>query len=75
MQGGGIVFGPDRAITRSICRRRYGSWRSARRFRQKRAAGELVVLDRAELGEPKTKLLASQSDEAGLEQATRHRCG
>jgi large subunit ribosomal protein L4 len=65
MRGGGIVFGPrprDHAINlpKKVRKLALCSALSA-----KRAAGELVVLDKAELGEPKTKLLASQLTKLG----------
>jgi large subunit ribosomal protein L4 len=60
MRGGGIVFGPrprDHAIDLPKKVRKL-ALRTA--LSAKRASGELVVLDKAELGEAKTKLLASQ---------------
>jgi large subunit ribosomal protein L4 len=65
MRGGGIVFGPrprDHAIDLPKKVRKLALCTA---LSAKRAAGELVVLDRAELGEPKTKLLASQLTKLG----------
>ncbi len=65
MRGGGIVFGPrprDHAIDLPKKVRKL-ALRTA--LSAKRAAGELVVLDKAELGEPKTKLLASRLTKLG----------
>jgi large subunit ribosomal protein L4 len=69
MRGGGIVFGPrprDHAIDLPKKVRKL-ALRSA--LSAKRASGELVVLDKAELGEPKTKLLASQLAKLGWSKA------
>jgi large subunit ribosomal protein L4 len=65
MRGGGIVFGPrprDHAIDlpKKVRKLALCAALSARR-----AAGELVVLDKAELGEAKTKLLASHLTKLG----------
>jgi large subunit ribosomal protein L4 len=65
MRGGGIVFGPrprDHAIDLPKKVRKL-ALRTA--LSAKRAAGELVVLDKAELGEAKTRLLASQLTKLG----------
>lgn len=65
MRGGGIVFGPrprDHAIDLPKKVRKL-ALRTA--LSAKRAAGELVVLDKAELGEPKTKLLATRLTKLG----------
>lgn len=65
MRGGGIVFGPrprDHAIDLPKKVRKL-ALRTA--LSAKRAAGELVVLDKAELGEAKTRLLASQLAKLG----------
>jgi large subunit ribosomal protein L4 len=65
MRGGGIVFGPrprDHAIDLPKKVRKL-ALRTA--LSAKRAAGELVVLDKAELGEAKTKLLASHLTKLG----------
>ena len=65
MRGGGIVFGPrprDHAIDLPKKVRKL-ALRTA--LSAKRAAGELVVLDKAELGEAKTRLLASQLSKLG----------
>lgn len=69
MRGGGIVFGPrprDHAIDLPKKVRKL-ALRSA--LSAKRASGELVVLDKAELGEAKTKLLASQLAKLGWSKA------
>ncbi len=65
MRGGGIVFGPrprDHAIDLPKKVRKL-ALRTA--LSAKRAAGELVVLDKAELGAAKTRLLASQLTKLG----------
>lgn len=65
MRGGGIVFGPrprDHAIDLPKKVRKL-ALRTA--LSAKRAAGELVVLDKAELGEAKTRLLVSQLTKLG----------
>lgn len=65
MRGGGIVFGPrprDHAIDLPKKVRKL-ALRTA--LSVKRATGELVVLDKAEIGEPKTKLLASRLTKLG----------
>jgi large subunit ribosomal protein L4 len=65
MRGGGVVFGPrprDHAIDLPKKVRKL-ALRTA--LSAKRAAGELVVLDKAELGEAKTKLLASHLTKLG----------
>jgi large subunit ribosomal protein L4 len=65
MRGGGIVFGPrprDHAIDLPKKVRKL-ALRTA--LSAKRASGELVVLDKAELGEAKTRLLASQLAKLG----------
>jgi large subunit ribosomal protein L4 len=65
MRGGGIVFGPrprDHAIDLPKKVRKL-ALRTA--LSAKRASGELVVLDKAELGEAKTKLLASHLTKLG----------
>ena len=65
MRGGGIVFGPrprDHAIDLPKKVRKL-ALRSA--LSANRASGELVVLDKAELGEAKTRLLASQLTKLG----------
>ena len=69
MRGGGIVFGPrprDHAIDlpKKVRKLALCSALSA-----KRASGELVVLDKAELGEAKTRLLASQLAKLGWSKA------
>ena len=69
MRGGGIVFGPrprDHAIDLPKKVRKL-ALRSA--LSAKRASGALVVLDKAELGEAKTKLLASQLAKLGWSKA------
>ena len=65
LRGGGIVFGPrprDHAIDLPKKVRKL-ALRTA--LSAKRAAGELVVLDKVELGEAKTRLLASQLTKLG----------
>jgi large subunit ribosomal protein L4 len=65
MRGGGIVFGPrprDHAIDLPKKVRKL-ALRTA--LSAKRAAGELVVVDKAELGEAKTKMLAAQLGRLG----------
>lgn len=65
MRGGGIVFGPrprDHAIDLPVKVRRL-ALRSA--LSAKRAEGALVVLDRAELDEGKTKVLAAHIGKLG----------
>ena len=65
MRGGGIVFGPrprDHAIDLPKKVRKL-ALRTA--LSAKRAAGELVVLDRAEIGEAKTKVLAAHISKLG----------
>jgi large subunit ribosomal protein L4 len=65
MRGGGIVFGPrprDHAIDLPKKVRKL-ALRTA--LSAKRAAGELVIVDKAELGEAKTKLLAAQLSRLG----------
>jgi large subunit ribosomal protein L4 len=65
MRGGGIVFGPrprDHAIDLPAKVRRL-ALKSA--LSAKCAAGSLVVLDRAELEEGKTRILAAHLDKLG----------
>ena len=65
MRGGGIVFGPrprDHAIELPKKVRALGL-RTA--LSAKCASGELVILDRAELSEPKTKMLAEHLGKLG----------